>query len=313
MATILCPNCGHREKLGAAPARRKVRCPQCGVLCPVEDSEPAKHGVADQDEERALQMLDEVEPPPPKKPPRPAPAPPKVSSHEDDGTPYVVTGGEEKRCPECRHVIDDDAVLCIHCGLDLRQGKKAVRTYEPLQYTWDLGLHADTRWKLFVALTLLGVVLSVVMTAVAERVWYDFLLPSFLVALLLVVLLGTYFRAEVTRDKKGRVKLTRAWRFAFWPRAPQRVDLVELEGVRNDVVRDAGLLEWLLCVYLLFYGIVPGVLWWWYIIHKDRWIVVLTRDHGRGVELLYRGNDGALAKEVTATLRDAARLREETS
>jgi len=328
---ILCPNCGHSERFDGDSTRRKVRCPQCGVLCPVTEGAAAKHKTAEVEDEEdvARRLLDDVEeaprkpaprrepalPPAPKRaapPPRPPPV--KVDDEDDDdGKPYLVEGGEERRCQQRNRVIADDAVLCVHCGLDIRKGKKIVRTYDPLARTWDLGMASGRRWNMFLLLAVLGTGLSLGLALLVGGDWQGCIVPSLVLALMLAFLLGTFFRAELVRDAKGKVKLTRTWRICFVALPPAEVDLLQFEGVRVDQVREAGLFEWLLCIDLLMYAIVPGVLWWYHIIYTDRWIVALTRDHGHAVETLYRGNDGDLAKEVAATLRDAARLREETS
>jgi hypothetical protein len=108
------------------------------------------------------------------------------------------------------------------------------------------------------------------------------------------------------------VRLTRTWRICFIPRTPTDIDVMQYGGVRAGLTRDAGVFEWLICLDLAAAGIIPGVLFWYHVIHKDRHVVELTREHGHAEEILYRGNDGELAREVTAALRDAARLREET-
>src|SRR5204862_4707907 len=118
------------------------------------------------------------------------------------------------------------------------------------------------------------------------------------------------FHAELTRDRRGRVTLTRAWRICFVQRPPQEIDLLPYAGVRVNLSREAGFFEWLICLNLLLYGIVPGVLWWYHVIQTDRYHVALTRDDGHSEEVLYRGNDAAVAEEVAAALRDAGRLRQ---
>jgi hypothetical protein len=128
---------------------------------------------------------------------------------------------------------------------------------------------------------------------------------------MLAFLLGTFFHVRLTRDKKGRVKLMKTWRVCFVPRPPTEIALRDYVGVRKGMSRDAGWLEWIICINLIISGLLPGLLFWYKVILTDRHDVVLTRDSGYADVMLYRGTDGSLAEEVTVTLRDAARLREE--
>lgn len=314
--SVICPSCGHRQLLSDDYPRRKARCPECGVMCPVP--EPAERQPAQpEDEEVASRLLDEVEPPvpaAPKKKERPLAAPPVlagpqlVSTQDDDGNPYGMEGPAERQCPQCHRGVPEDALLCVACGLDFRKGKKVARTYEPMVRSWDLGIPEPRRWPMFLGLSALGLALSVFLALRADE-WSGFAGSWLTFTALLSFLLGTYFHAELTRDRRGRVVLTRAWRICFVRRPAREIDLRPFAGVRINLSREAGFLEWLIFFNLFLYGIIPGVLWWYHVIQTDRYHVALTRDQGYAEEILYRGNDAALAEEVAATLRDAGRLR----
>ena len=64
---------------------------------------------------------------------------------EDDDSPYIVAGGEIPTCPRCRKEMAPGAVLCTGCGFDTRTRKKAVRTYETIDRSWDADMKAETR------------------------------------------------------------------------------------------------------------------------------------------------------------------------
>ena len=336
---VICPGCGHRQTLEDDFARNKVRCPECGVMCAVPGPSPEKSAApkgatpkAESEEDLAARMLGEVEapapaatpmprkpalPPAPKKgaapaPPPPTPKPQQDGEDDDDGKPYLVDGPEERKCPECARVIESDAMVCLACGLDLRKGKKLKRTYEPLERSWDLGIQMPQRKLLFALCSLLGIGMSVG-HGVYHQSWLDFAIPAFIFVAMLAFLLGTFFHMDLSRDQKGRVKLTKTWRIFFVKQAPKDIDVMEYLGVRTGVSSDAGFLEWLICLDLATMGLIPGVVFWYQVIHKDRHHVELTREHGYADQIVYRGNDGELAREVMAALRDAGQLREETS
>jgi hypothetical protein len=323
---VICPSCGERQFLEDNFPKRKVRCPACGVMCPVP--EPSERKTTQQDEEEfASKLLNEVETTAPAPVPQKSirasapkkneplpygpPTPPKaVSSQEDDGLPYVVEGGEDRRCPKCQRVVDEDAVLCVVCGFDFRKGKKLARTYEPVARAWDLGFPEARRWPLFLGLAALGLVVCLAGAVLSES-WDTFVLSWLGFTVLLAFLLGTYFHMVLTRDRHGKVCLMRTWRICFVRRPTREIDLLQYAGVRVNISREGGILEWVIFFDLLLYGLIPGLLWWYHIIYTDRYHVALTLDHGRPEVIVYRGNDGKLAKEVAATLRDAGPLREE--
>src|SRR5438876_677452 len=85
-------------------------------------------------------------------------------------------------------------------------------------------------------------------------------------------------RRPPRRDRKGRVRLTRTWRICFVPRPTAEIDLKEYLGVRIGMARDAGYLEWLICLQLLIAGILPGIVFYILVINTDRHYVVLTRE-----------------------------------
>src|SRR5262249_21773939 len=58
-------------------------------------------------------------------PPRPA------GDEEDDGNPYVLADRLMPRCPRCQKEFSrEGAVLCVHCGFDLRTRRKVARTFK---------------------------------------------------------------------------------------------------------------------------------------------------------------------------------------
>jgi hypothetical protein len=340
--SLICPSCGFRWTVGDELARKKVRCPDCGVMAQAPDAAtttpaagPKPTPLPQDDEERAAKLLEEVEHPGKQPTPRrkaaaqitdataPSPplemiAPPRsalptmdTSEDEDDGLPYAVTGADELECPQCRLIVEPDAVLCLRCGLDFRKGKKVVRKFEPMTRSWDIGIQQKTRRILFLIFGSIGVVLLTLSASSRPRVAASVATGVFVLTLLAFTI-GSYHHIELSRDRKGRVKLGRTIRLCFFPLPTEHIDIRRSVGVRTEKSSSAGMLEWIICGDLVIFGIIPGIVFWFLVISKDRLHVVITRDRGRAEEVLYRGTDEALANEVAAALRDAGRLTVET-
>src|SRR5436305_12674735 len=81
LLSVICHSCGHRVELADDFARRKVRCPECGVMCEVEGATrtgPRADGPTTEDaEELARQLWSEPDEKPPPKPKPLLPAPPR--------------------------------------------------------------------------------------------------------------------------------------------------------------------------------------------------------------------------------------------
>lgn len=97
MAIRVTCSCGRELNVKDELAGKKGKCPQCGRVIQV----PTLEEIAVQTEaERAA----------------PEPAPQESAAGVEE-TPT-------KRCVHCRKSIPEDAVFCIHCGTDLRTGRK---------------------------------------------------------------------------------------------------------------------------------------------------------------------------------------------
>jgi hypothetical protein len=335
--TVLCQGCGGRVAVPDDYARARIRCPQCGVMCDLPAAAQKKIAAAKEAARPAADLDDiaaealfgdgppparaESEPPPrrseqiqprPRKaepPAVPPPAPyPTEYSNEDDGKPYFVPGLDEVRpCPSCHKEIPRDALLCTSCGYDRRTGKKVVQVFEPVDRTWQAGWPARVRWGLFLAGG--GVTLPlVILGAVFKGQAFGWLFPWLLFAAMLAFLLGTYDRVRLTRNKKGRVRLTKTWAVCFLPRPPVEVDVHEYFGVTYGQAHDVHFMEWMVLVTGLAFLIVPGLLWYYFAIHRETYEAALTKAHGSDPFLLYRGHDQALARDIGEAVRDVAHL-----
>jgi hypothetical protein len=121
-------------------------------------------------------------------------------------------------------------------------------------------------------------------------------------------LVGSYDRITLTRDRKGRVQLTRTWRIAFFELKPQPIRWKEYDELLVGRFRDITVLDWVMLLILLAHFVIPAVLWWWYVIRPDRTFTALCRDHGFPDEYLYRGLNEEQARDIAESLSDLTGL-----
>ncbi len=288
-ATLICETCGNHAPVPADHTRPKMRCPACGVIGVVTSAikGPVLAGLV-----------------------LPEPPPLMEGTDDDDGKPYRVPGDPEQKeqCPECKKLVQRGSVVCSHCGFNRETGTKHQRVHEKVDREWEPVLPLRTRFSAYLAIQGLtfGLLLAVVFTRDANAFG-----PAFgwlMFATLMGFLLGTYPRVNLTRNKKGRVRLLMTWRVAFIPLAPTDVRWHEYEGVITSVSHQSGFWDWLIVLFLLPLAIVPAILWWFYVVRPEQYDVSLTRDHGNPALILYRGRSEEMAKEMMTTLRNVTGL-----
>jgi hypothetical protein len=306
-----CPGCGERVYVPLDYARPKIRCTICGVISEV----PA-----------AARKSTKAKPAKPAKPaPRPpsdvlpqpvtaVSAPPTYASvylwpnpeDEESSDPYAVADTDKPRCPECAAVLELGSVVCPRCGWDQRVRRKHVQEYEPVVRRWDSGLAPRKRYAFFLAGQLGTLAVGLTGSWLLGQT-SAFLLPWLVFSALMAFLLGTYDRLDLTRDRRGRVELTKTWHICFFRRPPRRIDLRLYEGISTLKDREAGVLEWL--VFFMFLpGVIPAFIWWWVAIRPETLTIALTRDSGYAEEILYRGWNEAQAVDIARTLADTCRM-----
>jgi len=177
----------------------------------------------------------------------------------------------------------------------------------PVAKSWDSLWPLATRLKAFAWLLVLDLV-------AAPLSWFIFgdILASIHTllgtAILQAFLVGTFNRIDLTRSAKGKVGLARTWRIAFWPLKPKRIRWGEFESVNSGKSFDPRLEDWIMALFLLFYLLIPGILWYWYVVRPDRVHVALCKDHGFTDTILYRGTDEAKADEIAKAIADVTGL-----
>jgi hypothetical protein len=229
---------------------------------------------------------------------------------EDDGNPYDIAGGPPPHCPHCDREIAPGTEFCL-CGFDLVAGEMPVKVYRDINRRWETGLAQSTRLAIFlgcqaviVPLTLLGVLRHELEPQFLVWTGFGWLFG----VLLLSFLLGTFDRIELWRNRDGKVRLTKTWRVCFLARSPTVIPVREYEELATGMEHDVGFMEWFIMLSLVVFFVVPGVLWWYYIILSDVFYVALRKDHGSTALRVYQGHNEDMMRDVAATLSEAAEL-----
>ncbi len=288
---VTCPHCGEMVR---APSRKRGqagKCPVCAAAWPAPTA-PAK----------------------PVLPPLPVPPPPDEfagSTPDEDpetSNPYRTADAGSRRCPGCTAYLGPEVVVCVRCGFDLRTGRKVIKEYQKLERSWDCGMPWRTRIILFPLSQLLPV-LAVGAGLLTLEDSLAVALPTIGVAWLvytamLAFLLGTFDHFELKRHKSGRVDLYRTWRFAFIRRPTTRIDVRDYSGVANGATYTS-FIEWFVFLVLFGFGIIPGLICWYYVIYKTEYTVALTKIEGVPEIYVYRGWKQEEMLEIKQTLCDA--------
>lgn len=327
---IACPTCGGRIDRPAGYTRKKIRCPGCGYYAdtppdwaaePVPD-EPAAAAPAAPPRRTATPVTtrkraDPRDTRPDFTPDAPAGDPLLAGSREeDDDRPYAVpgTGTGTRACPHCHEALPLDATLCVHCGRDVASGKRQKRAHQPMAGEWHEGFAPRTRLAILAGMQVFNVVFSLVMLVYSE----DGVTVGGLVGQLFgqafnvtlqAFLVGSYDTFTLRRTAKNQTFLTRTRRLAFIPLAPAKLPWKQSAYVGVIATHDPGIFTWLLCIYMLGMGCLPGVLFYWFVIRPETYTAALCDEYGSTTELLYRTQDREKAAEVAAIVGEATALK----
>jgi DNA-directed RNA polymerase subunit RPC12/RpoP len=294
---LTCGYCGAQLKVSRKQLGLKIKCAACGsaLAVPAPPKPPADEHI-------------QAAPPPPRVV---KPAEPEVTgTHADDGNPYPITGARDQKCPECGKFLPPEAVLCVRCGFNLQTREKAVKVYDEVEREWETGWPYRRRLRVFIVAQCLVVGLGIVAAVWAANLT-GFLCAWLPFAGLSAFLLGTYDRINLARNKRGRVLLTKTWHVCFIERPTTTYRLSEYEGLATGHGREVDVWDWFILFILLGSGVVPGVAWWFFVLHADSYWVALTRHHGFPETMLYRGWSEARMREIAKTIRDATGLPSE--
>lgn len=293
-----CPECGRRLRVGPDLAGKQVRCPGCRRVVPAPVGGTPLAAAADQ----IIPLLD---------PDRPGPdvvlTPPVLVEPIDD-EPAARRGRD--CCPGCGRFLAPDAVVCLECGFNRQTGKQLRTVSRRFDRRWYLGgLFSPAAVAVVVILYLfLGLV------GLLSRDVVAFVLLLALGVLPSVLLLGTFTRIRITRDRDGRALVLRDRWIAFLPAGHKEIDLEGYETIRLGL-REGGanaLLLGFLVVFCLF-GI-PGILFYLLLYRGSTFTLEIAGDYSEGVpppvepEVLYRGPSEAKMRAIGDALQEVAEM-----
>jgi hypothetical protein len=335
---VPCPNCGGRVEVPAGFARAKIRCTGCGYYAEVppelraarEEAPPARRAAPVEDEDDGVRY-EFAEPPPV----RAAPATParrakpqvdprdhrprfepdepggapllEGTQDEDDDQPYAVPGTGLKHCPHCKGELPLDSTFCVHCGSDLAGPAKAARSFQPINRTWEEGWSLQFRMQVFIAFIVVDMLAYFLLLADGADVsWFFGVLPQ---VALQAFLLGSYDTFALKRNAKGQTTLTRTRRLFFYNSQPTKLRWKSSTGVGLVATHDPGLFTWFICAYMTILCIIPGILFYWFVIRPEQFQVALCDEYGSVNEVLVRSKNREQADEVATTVNEATGLR----
>ncbi|MFO0936092.1 MAG: hypothetical protein U0798_06195 [Gemmataceae bacterium] len=226
-----------------------------------------------------------------------------------EATPSTVPGTGLKKCPECRGELPLDATLCVHCGTDLAtKKKKPKREFTPFFKEWEAYLKFDLRLKIFIALQAVNLVLAIFTAIIRGFDVLAFLAFMVVQGGLQAFLLGTFDKLTIKRNAKGRTEITKTWRFFFIPKAPEKIDWKVSHCTAIIATHNPGPVEWGVMIYLLCFGCVPGLLFYWFVIQPERFDIILGDVHGGTDQTIFRTTTRDLADEICTTINETTTL-----
>jgi hypothetical protein len=233
---------------------------------------------------------------------------PTVKDDEEDSSPYDVVGAEDVKCPKCCFMLPPGSVLCVRCGFHLKKRKKVTRTYTPIERVWETNASHETRQAVFWTCVAVFGILGFTGVFSGKADLGVFLSSFFIVSAMLAFLFGTFDRIHLTRDTRGRVQLIKTWRVCFFAQAPRSVEVFGFEGIQSGRHRAVSPWDAWIFYFLIVFGLIPGLIWWYLVFYKITYHVSLTRDHGFPAYIVYSGWSEKKMKEIAYVLREASGL-----
>lgn len=226
--------------------------------------------------------------------------------HEDQTLPYRVPGDGTMTCKACMFTLPLGSVFCVHCGIDFATKKKPKKRYEPIAREWEPRNNLQVRLQVFAGLQVLNVLVILLLrdnvgfVGAAVALFFQGALQSFLI--------GTYEKIAVERTAKGQATLTKTWRVCFIPMTPLEIDWKKSHAVGHINTHTIGFLEWLTFFYLLLLFVVPGIVFYWFVIHPMRYQVVLCDVYGSVDDIVFRTTSDDQPDEICQVISTATGL-----
>ena len=332
--SFLCSNCGVRIEVPSGFSKKKIRCPECGVdnsILSTSDpslketlgnndhndrSSPISFSTSAQEfelgrESGTLSVIEDVSSQTPQTVPEASDTESREillqGTEEDDLNPYTVKGdAPTKPCPKCQERLPPHAVVCSKCGYHFEKKRSVKRRYEPVHRSWESFWPLQTRIVVFVILQIVNLVAFVLVVS-SGRAPLTMVLVAITALVIAAFVCGTYDRLTLSRTSKGKVTLASHWRIAFYPLPPQNIHWREHEGITLVTSNEINLIRLILLMILLGYCI-PGCIFWWLVIHRDKYTVMLCRGHGCAETPIFRTLDVRRGMEVLETVSEVTGL-----
>jgi hypothetical protein len=297
-AELECGRCGKRLRVRPEWAGKKAKCPACGAVSVVPGAGPAPgtavRAAGPPADVLTVEPVDVI------------PLQPEADAGKE------APPAPEDTCPECGHFMARDAVICLDCGFNRKTGKQLKTQSRRMERHWYLGGFADPAvWLVFV--------LMYMFLGLAAYLSEDLLFGAVLLVVGVVpgaLLLGTFTRIRITRDRDGRPLLFRdRWVF-FIPVAHSTIELETYRLIRLGHKEGGTEIHFLAVMLLLILcGLIPGLFFWALLFRGSTFTLEIAGEHEGGLapdvepEVLYRGRSEAKMRAIGDTLKEIAGLR----
>ncbi len=221
-----------------------------------------------------------------------------------DDRPYEKAEGAIRECPNCHATVNPEAKACSACGFLLLPQKP---DQQPVTYRWESGWSFRYRLMGFLICQAMAVT-AIVTGTIAGMSPFTFVFPYVMFTGMTAFLFGSYNWVDLTRNRKGKLRLTQTLRICFVARSPTILRIRDYEDVATGVEHQFDTSDWIMVLFLSLLGILPGLWWWFYVGSKDTYFVSLCRDHGYPVVTLYRGWNREQMEDMAETICTVARL-----
>jgi hypothetical protein len=286
---IVCSGCGQGLRVPTGHDGPYIECPACGEICDVPRQAPAGAFKAT--------------------PSSRAPVAKAAANDDEDDSPYKIPPdpNEKTPCPKCRGSIKPDAIVCAHCGYHLETGETFERVYKTVDLQWESGLPFRIRFGIFSGTAGMAMVAAVIV-GVAQGEWATSAISVVLGMALQAYVLGTYARVNLSRNRRGRVRLFRTWRVCFIPLRTIELNWRAYEAIGTRQSGEPDFWDLAIFLFLLPFGLIPAIVFWMFMIQPGQYDVALCENHGYPAVIIYRGPSQKLAQQIAAKIREYTNL-----
>jgi hypothetical protein len=280
-----CGGCGRRLKVSEVYRGKRTKCPECAAISVVPEYDDL--AVVDPG---AIQE---------------APAAGGTARVGQAGGQAEGVGVAEisPTCPSCRKILPRGAVLCVECGHDFRTGRQLETAHERFEKRWEVGPPLAIRLGLLIGLECLCLPAGALTREVSSG-----LALIFAGSVFLILILGTYIKLHLVRTGRGKIMLTRTWCICFIPAIRHQVNVRSYDVILIDATRtDIAML--LFMIVLLFFGVCPGLIWWYILFTRVTYHISLRKDRLNQEFVLYQSMNDTKMRDIVDTLQDLSGLR----